>query len=141
MRSTVGARKASAMQREIIRPNGSKHNPILSPGARFGNLVFTQGMVGTDPATGQLAGDDIASQGRQTMKNLQAILEEAGTSLDNALKVTGFVADLDDRSGFNEVYKEFFHGDPPPRTCIQGGRLGPGILVEVEVIACIPTEE
>lgn len=126
------------MQREIIRPSGSKHNPILSPGARFGNLVFTQGMVGTNPATGQLAGDDIASQGRQTMRNLQAVLEAAGTSLEHALKVTAFVADLDDRPGFNDVYKEFFQGDPPPRTCIQGGRLGPGILVEVEVIAGVP---
>lgn len=126
------------MQREIIRLEGSKVNPVLSPAARFGNLVFTQGMVGTDPATGALAGDDIASQGRQTMRNLQAILEAAGTSLDNALKVTAFVADLDDRPGFNEVYTGFFQGDPPPRTCIQGGKLGPGILVEVEVVACIP---
>lgn len=126
------------MQREIIRLPGSKVNPVLSPAARFGNLVFTQGMVGTDPATGTLAGEDIASQGRQTMQNLQAILEAAGTSLDNTLKVTAFVADLDDRTGFNEVYVEFFQGEPPPRTCIQGGKLGPGILVEVEVVACIP---
>ncbi len=126
------------MQREIIRPEGSKRNPILSPGARFGNLVFTQGMVGNDLATGALAGDDIAAQGRQTMRNLQAVLEAAGTSLDNALKVTAFVANLDDRPAFNEVYKEFFSADPPPRTCIQGGRLGEGILVEVEVVACIP---
>lgn len=128
------------MQREIIRLAGSKVNPVLSPAARFGNLVFTQGMVGTDPATGALAGDDIASQGRQTMRNLQAILEAAGTSLDNALKVTAFVADLDDRPGFNEVYTGFFQGELPPRTCIQGGKLGPGILVEVEVVACIPGE-
>ena len=129
------------MQREIIRIPGSKVNPVLSPAARFGNLVFTQGMVGTDPATGALAGDDIASQGRQTMRNLQAILEAAGTSLDNALKVTAFVADLNDRPGFNEVYTEFFLAETPPRTCIQGGQLGPGILVEVEVVACIPDQE
>lgn len=126
------------MKREIIRPEGAQVNPVLSPAARFGNLVFTQGMVGTDPATGKLVGDDIRSQGRQTMQNLQATLEAAGTSLANALKVTAFVADLDDRPGFNEAYGEFFQGDPPPRTCIQGGRLGPGILVEVEVVAGIP---
>lgn len=126
------------MQREIIRPEGAAPNPILSPAARFGNLVFTAGMVGTDPATGALAGSDIASQGRQTMRNLQAALEAAGTSLDHALKVTAFVADLDDRPAFNEVYREFFQTEPPPRTCIQGGRLGDGILVEVEVVAGIP---
>jgi 2-iminobutanoate/2-iminopropanoate deaminase len=126
------------MKREIIRPEGVPINPVLSPAARFGNLVFTQGMVGTDPANGELAGDDIRSQGRQTMQNLQATLQAAGTSLDNALKITAFVANLDDRPAFNEVYVEFFEGDPPPRTCIQGGRLGPGILVEVEVVAGIP---
>ncbi len=126
------------MQREIIHPLRAAVNPILSPAAKFGNLVFTAGTVGTDPATGTLAGEDIATQGRQTMMNLQAVLATAGTSLANALKVTTFVADLADRPAFNEIYKDFFAADPPPRTCIQGGRLGPGILVEVEVIACIP---
>ncbi len=126
------------MKREIIRPEGAPSNPILSPAARFGNLVFTAGMVGTDPATGQLAGDDVQSQGRQTMRNLQATLEAAGTSLEHALKVTAFVAELEDRPAFNEVYVEFFEGDPPPRTCVQAGRLGEGILVEVEVVAGIP---
>jgi 2-iminobutanoate/2-iminopropanoate deaminase len=126
------------MQREIIRPEGSVHNPVLSPAARFGNLVFTSGMIGRDPATSELAGTDIRSQGRQTMQNLQAALETAGTSLEHALKVTAFVADLNDRPAFNEVYQEFFQGETPPRTCIQGGALGEGVLVEVEVIAGIP---
>jgi 2-iminobutanoate/2-iminopropanoate deaminase len=126
------------MQREIIRPAGSAANPVLSPAVRFGNLVFTSGMVGRDPATGAMAGGDIASQARQTMRNLQAALETAGTSFDHALKVTAFVADLDDRPAFNEVYQEFFTADPPARTCIQGGRLGEGVLVEVEVVAAIP---
>lgn len=123
------------MKREIIRIEGAPVNPVLSPAARFGNLVFTSGMVGTDPSTGELVGQDVRSQGRQTMHNLQTALEAAGTSLANALKVTAFVAELDDRPAFNEVYAEFFEGDPPPRTCIQAGRLGPGILVEVEVVA------
>lgn len=126
------------MKREIIRPEGSSTNPALVPAVRFGNLVFTSGMVGRDPATGEMAGNDVRSQSQQTMRNLQATLEAAGTSLDNALKVTAFVAGLDDRPAFNEVYREFFAGDPPARTCIQGGRLGDGILLEVEVIAGIP---
>ena len=126
------------MQREIIRPEGFAVNPILAPAVKFGNLVYTAGMVGHDPATGQMVGDDIRSQGRQTMVNLQAALEAAGASLDNALKVTAFVADLADRPAFNEVYREFFTGDPPARTCIQGGFLGDGVLVEVEVVAGVP---
>jgi 2-iminobutanoate/2-iminopropanoate deaminase len=126
------------MQREIIRPEGFAVNPVLAPAARFGNLVYTAGMVGHDPATGKMAGDDIRAQGRQTMANLQAALQAAGTSLDNALKVTAFVADLGDRPAFNEVYREFFTSDPPPRTCIQGGFLGDGVLVEVEVVAAVP---
>jgi 2-iminobutanoate/2-iminopropanoate deaminase len=95
-------------------------------------------MIGRDPATGEMAGRDIRSQARQTMRNLQAALEAAGTSLDQALKVTAFVADLDERPAFNEVYREFFQMEPPARTCIQGGRLGDGVLVEVEVVAGIP---
>ena len=126
------------MQREIIRPQGFATNPILVPAVKFGNLVYTAGMVGHDPATGQMVGGDIRSQGRQTMVNLQVTLEAAGTSLDNALKVTAFVADLADRPAFNEVYREFFTGDPPARTCIQGGSLGDGVLVEVEGVAGIP---
>jgi 2-iminobutanoate/2-iminopropanoate deaminase len=126
------------MQREIIRPEGTAPNPVLVPAVRFDNLVFTSGMIGRDPATGDLAGSDIRSQGRQTMRNLQAALQTAGTSLDHALKVTAFVADLGDRPAFNEVYREFFQGDPPARTCIQGGALGEGVLVEVEVVAGVP---
>lgn len=126
------------MQREIIRPDGFARNSVLVPAVKFGDLVFTAGMIGHDPATGDMVGDDVQTQGRQTMLNLQAALNAAGTSLDNALKVTAFVADLADRPAFNEVYTEFFAGDPPARTCIQGGSLGEGILVEVEVVACVP---
>ncbi len=125
-------------QRQIIRPDGTAGNPVLVPAVRYGDLVFTSGMIGRDNATGQLVGSDIRSQARQTMENLRAALAAAGTSLDHALKVTAFVANLDDRPAFNEVYGEFFAGDPPARTCIQGGRLGEGVLVEVEVVAGVP---
>ncbi|MBA2521578.1 MAG: RidA family protein [Chloroflexia bacterium] len=124
-------------KREIIQPAGTTPNPILSPVAKFGNIVFTAGMVGTDPATGKMAGDTIEAQGRQTMENLKVALEAAGTSLDNALKVTGFVSKLEYRTPFNEIYKEYFTGAPPVRTCIEGF-LGDGVLVEVDVVACIP---
>lgn len=122
--------------KEIIRPDGAPSNPVLSPAVRFGNLVFTSGIVGRDSATGEL-GSGIEEQSRLTLRNIEAALSAAGTTLDNVLKVTGFLANLDDKDAFNAVYREFFPTDPPARTCIQGGRLGEGILVEVEAVAGI----
>jgi 2-iminobutanoate/2-iminopropanoate deaminase len=81
---------------------------------------------------------DIREQSRQTLRNIEGALTTAGTSLEHVVKVTGFLANLDDKDAFNEVYLEFFPSDPPARTCIQGGRLGDGILVEVEAVAGIP---
>jgi 2-iminobutanoate/2-iminopropanoate deaminase len=124
--------------RQIIRIEGVQSNPVLVPAVRYGELVFTSGMIGRDPTTGELVAGDIRVQARQTMDNLRDVLQAAGTSLDLALKVTAFLADLEDRPGFNEVYREYFTEDPPARTCIQGGRLGEGVLVEVEVIAGVP---
>lgn len=123
--------------KEIIRSDGAPSNPVLSPAVRFGNLVFTSGIVGRDPATGEL-GSGIEEQSRLTLGNIEAALSAAGTTLDNVLKVTGFLANLDDKDAFNAIYREFFPVDPPARTCIQGGRLGEGILVEVEAVAGIP---
>jgi 2-iminobutanoate/2-iminopropanoate deaminase len=122
------------MKKEVIHPDESSKGSILSPAVKYGNLVFTSGMVGRDPKTGEI-GDDIQSQARVTLDNIKAALEAAGSSLDQVLKVTGFLANLDDRPAFNEVYKTYFTTDPPVRTCIQGGRLGDGILVEVDVVA------
>ena len=58
--------------------------------------------------------------------------------MDNVLKVVALVANIDDRPAFNDIYKTYFPTNPPARTCVQAGRLGPGILVEVECVACIP---
>jgi 2-iminobutanoate/2-iminopropanoate deaminase len=124
--------------RQIIRIEGVQSNPVLVPAVRYGELVFTSGMIGRDPTTGELVAGDIRAQAQQTMDNLREVLQAAGTSLDLALKVTAFLADLEDRPAFNEVYREYFTEDPPARTCIQGGRLGEGVLVEVEVIAGVP---
>ena len=126
------------MQKEVIRPDEGAANPILSPAIKYGNLVFTSGMIGRDPKTGQTVDGGIKEQSRQTLENIKAALEAAGTSLDNVLKASCFVANLDDRPAFNEVYQQYFPSDPPVRTCVQAGRLGEGILVEVDVIAGIP---
>ncbi|MCO5218200.1 MAG: Rid family detoxifying hydrolase [Thermomicrobiales bacterium] len=123
------------MLRQIIRPEGSRVNSALSPAAKFGNLVFTSGAVGTDPVTGALVGTDIESQTRQTMENLDRILHAAGSSLDQALKVTVFLVNLSDRAAFSDVYIQFFSAEPPPRSCVAVADLGANVLVEVEVVA------
>lgn len=124
-------------KREVIYPAGKGPGGILSPCIRYGNLVFTAGMVGSDPETGEIP-DSIEEQSRNTMENLKAALEAAGTSMDMVLKASCFVADLNDRPKFNEVYITYFSGEPPVRTCVQAGSLGPGILIEVDVVAGVP---
>ncbi|MDP6064019.1 MAG: RidA family protein [SAR202 cluster bacterium] len=110
----------------------------LSQATRFGNLVFVSGSAGRHPDTGQYPEGGIKEQTKQTLENIKAVLEEAGTSLDNVLKVTAFLKDLDDRPGFNEVYSSYFPADQPARTALGAGALGEGMLVEIEAIACIP---
>ena len=105
-------------------------------GNRTGNLVFTSGQIALDPETGLLCGDDIAAQTEQVMKNLTAVLSEAGTSMANAIKTTCFLADIADFAAFNEVYGKYFT-TKPARSCVAAKALPKGALVEVEVIAKI----
>ena len=91
-----------------------------------------------DPETGTMP-DAFADQVRQTLRNVQTILEAAGSSLENVVKVNAYVTDFTRFSEFNEVYKEFFSHDPPARTTVAVGLLG--FLVEVDCIAALPQEE
>ena len=108
-----------------------------SQAVKTGNLVFTAGQLGLDPATGEFAGGDVAAQTRQAMENLRAILEAAGTSLDQIVKTTIFVADLADFQTVNAVYAEFFEHAPPARSTVEVAALPLGGLVEIEVIAVV----
>jgi len=126
-------------KKEIISTSQAPHpTSPLSQATRFGNLVFVSGSAGRHPDTGQLAKGDIKGQTRQTLENIKAVLTEANTSLDNVLKVTCFLKNIDDRPGFNEVYASYFPNDPPARTALGAGALGEDMLVEIEAIACIP---
>lgn len=104
-----------------------------------GPFVFLSGLVGRDPQTGSIAAGDITAQTDQTMRNLAAQLERAGSSLDQALKVTVFLTDMALFAGMNEVYKSYFKGDPPARSCVQVVRVpDPEALVEIELVAARP---
>ncbi|MDP8972196.1 MAG: RidA family protein [Actinomycetota bacterium] len=98
-------------------------------------LVFTAGQIPLDPTTKAIAGDDIASQTKQVMRNLEAVLEAGGSSLSRVVKTTCFLANLDDFPIFNEVYGRSFSESPPARSTVQVAKLPMGVLVEVECVA------
>ncbi len=124
-------------KREIIRPKGARRNSVLSPGVRVGDIVWTAGQTGQDPATGKTVEGGIKEQTRQTLKNIQAVLEAGGSSLGSVVKVNIYLTDIDDRPAVNEVYGEFFPTDPPGRTCIGGAQFAPGTLIEIEAVAVV----
>ena len=106
-----------------------------SQAIRVGNLVYTSGQIPIDPATGAFVEGGIKEQTRQSLTNVKAILEEAGTSLANVVKTTVFMADIADFADMNSVYAEFFTEPYPARSAVAVKTLPKGALVEIEVIA------
>jgi len=105
-----------------------------SQGIVYGDMLFVSGSGPIDPKTQEFISGTLEEEARATLNNVKAIVEDAGFSMENALKVTVFLADFDDFSRFNEVYKEYFPQPFPARSALQAGRLGFGIKVEVEAI-------
>ena len=105
-----------------------------SQAVKTGNLLFTSGQIALDPATGEIVGATITEQTEQVMKNLGAILEEAGVTYEHAVKTVCFLADMDDFATFNEIYGKYFTGKPA-RSCVAVKTLPKNVLCEVEVIA------
>jgi len=108
-----------------------------SQAVRTGNLVFCSGQIPIDPATGEFVSNDVAEQTRQVLKNLSAVLEAAGTDLNNVVKTTVFLADMNDFTAMNEIYAEFFSDNKPARATVQAARLPRDARVEIECIAVI----
>ena len=102
----------------------------------FQNVLFTSGQIPVNPATGKIEGTTIEEQAEQVMKNLDAVLKEAGTGFENAVKTTCFLADMGDFVAFNEVYAKYFV-NKPARSCVAVKTLPKNVLCEVEVIAAI----
>jgi 2-iminobutanoate/2-iminopropanoate deaminase len=100
-----------------------------------GDLIFTAGQIPLDPATMKLVDGDITVQAERVMRNLEAVLDAAGSSFANVIKTTCFLADLQDFPAFNEVYGRAFSTSLPARSTIQVAALPMGALVEVECIA------
>lgn len=99
-----------------------------------GNLLFTSGQLPIDPATGQIPDTDIQDHAHIVFKNLIAITEEAGTCLDNAVKVTVFLSDIGNFAAVNEIYAQYFKAPFPARSAFQVGALPLGADIEVEAV-------
>ena len=104
-----------------------------SQGIVLGNLVFTSGQIPVDPASGSIP-QGIEAQTHQACKNVAAVLEEAGSSLENVVKTTCFLADIGDFAQFNAVYEGYFTGKPA-RSCVAVRELPKGVLCEIEAVA------
>lgn len=124
------------MIQKISTPKAPKAIGPYSQAAVTGNLLFTSGQIPLDPETGNMVGANVTEQTEQVMKNLAAVLEATGTSFDNVIKTTCFLADIADFAAFNEVYAKYITS-APARSCVAVKDLPKGSLVEVEVIAQI----
>jgi 2-iminobutanoate/2-iminopropanoate deaminase len=126
------------MQRAIVSTSAAPAaiGPY-SQAVRAGNLLFVSGQLPLDPATGQFVDGDIAAMTRQIFANIQAVLAAAGANLDQIVKTTVFLADLEDFQAMNTAYAEFFSADPPARSTVQVARLPRDARIEIEVIAVL----
>ena len=101
------------------------------------DLVFVSGQIPLDPATGQLAGGDIARQTRRVLDNVRAVLEAAGSSLGNVLRTTVFLKDMSEFAAMNAVYGEYFKENPPARSTVEAARLPRDVSIEIDAIAAV----
>ncbi len=122
--------------RQIIQTaNAPQAIGPYSQAVKTSGLVFASGQIPIDPATGQFVPGGIEEQTEQVLKNLSAVLEAAGSSLDRVIKTTVFLADMQEFSAMNEVYGRFFRDDPPARATVEAARLPRDAKVEIEAIA------
>ena len=125
-------------KKEVIVPtNAPQAIGPYSAANRFGDLVFTAGQLGIDPASGELVKGGIEAQTRQALSNLMNVLESAGSSLEGVLKTTVFLKNINDFARMNAVYAEFFTSDYPARSAFQVAALPKDAQVEIEAVACL----
>ena len=124
------------MLKKVYTKNAPEAIGPYSQAIICGNMLFTSGQVPINPATGNVETEGITDQATQVMKNLAAVLDEAGTKFENVVKTTCFLSDMNDFAAFNAVYAQYFTSNPA-RSCVAVKTLPKNVLVEVEVIAVI----
>ncbi|WP_297550397.1 RidA family protein [Thermococcus sp.] len=116
------------------KPIGPYSQAVLVEGGKF---LFVSGQIPIDPATGEIVGETIEEQAERAIRNMLAIVEEAGGSVENIVKVTAFLSDINDYPKFNEVYEKFFSKSKPARAVVEVANLPKGVKVEIECIAVL----
>ena len=125
------------MREAVSAPNAAKPIGPYSPAIRAGNLLFISGQVGFDPATGALIDGDISAQTDQVMRNIGELLKAAGTDFGHVVRMTVFLADMNEFTKMNEVYARYMVDPPPARSTVQVARLPRDARVEIDVIAVL----
>ena len=123
------------MKKVISTPKAPAAIGPYSQAIQVGNLIYTSGQIPIDPATGQLVEGGIKEQTRQSLSNIQAILQEAGLTMTSVVKTTVFMADMVDFADMNSIYAEFFTEPYPARSAVAVKTLPKNALVEIEVVA------
>ena len=125
------------MKEIILTENAPSAIGPYSQAVKTGNMVFVSGQIPIVPATGEFVSNDVSEQTEQVLKNMSAVLEAAGSGLNNVVKTTVFLADMNDFGAMNEVYGKYFSDNKPARATVQAARLPRDARVEIECIAII----
>lgn len=127
------------MNESLLKVSTEKAPAAIGPYSQAviaGGVLYTSGQIPVNPETNAIAGDTIEEQAEQVMKNLGAVLTEAGTTFERVVKTTCFIADMGDFAKFNEIYAKYFT-EKPARSCVAVKTLPKNVLCEVEVIAVV----
>jgi reactive intermediate/imine deaminase len=132
---TLAAASAGAQEKQVIVAPGAPPGLPFSSAVRVGDLLFLSGQIGVKPGTVELVPGGVEAETRQTMENIKAVLEHAGSSLDRVVKCTVFLGDMQNFAAMNRVYASFFPGDKPARSTLGANGLALGAALEIECIA------
>lgn len=133
----LGASGAGAQDKQVIMAPGAPPGLPFSSAVRVGNLLFLSGQIGSKPGTRELVPGGIETETRQTLENIKAVLEHAGSALDRVVKCTVFLGDMRNFAAMNAVYASFFPKDPPARSTFGANGLALGAAIEIECIALV----
>jgi 2-iminobutanoate/2-iminopropanoate deaminase len=133
----TAAGPAAAQDRQVIQMPGASVGLPFSSAVRVGNVLYLSGQIGNVSGQRQLADTGVAGQTRQTLENIKAVLQHAGSSLERVVKCTVFLLDIKDYAAMNAVYATYFPKDPPARSTVAGSGLALGARVEIECIATV----
>ncbi len=125
------------MREVIATSNAPKAIGPYSQAIRAGGMIFCSGQIALDPSSNQLIEGDVAAQTERVLKNLSAVLWEAGSNLEQVVKTTVFLKSMGDFPTMNEVYGKFFSKQPPARSTVEAARLPKDVLVEIDAIAVL----